>query len=277
MGAPEQEFEQRALNSGLAGLGGLPRSLGAAAREENNVIKEALQYLLGLAQPGFREEEDGRVYTSRPMQEMMPPLPTPIGVHTLSGFVALHKLRDNANNKAFIHIVDHLNVFLTNKELDPWRRREQGVHAQVPGNTPRFKFGQFLDPEEFIVGLQTMFEDPEYDNDHQKILRLVSNLAAEAVTISSDDGYSQRVATRQGIVTKTEEKVVPRVRLAPWRTFREVSQPTSDFILRLRGRGQGQQPMCALFESDGGEWENDAINNIKEFLAKELPSADIVA
>jgi hypothetical protein len=275
MGAPQQEFEQRALNSGLAGLGGLPRSLGAAAKEEN-MIKEALQYLLAMGEPIFREEQDGRLYSSRSLQEIMPPLPTPISVHTLAGFVALYKLRDNTNEKAFIHIVDHLNVLLVNKELDAWRRRENGVHAQVPSDTPRFRFGQYLDPDEFVVGLQTMFEDPQYDTDHQRVMRLVSNLAAEMVTISSDDGISQSVATRQGIVTKGEEKVVPRVRLSPWRTFREVSQPTSEFVLRLRGR-QGQQPACALFEADGGSWKNDAIDTIKDFLAKELPSADIVA
>jgi hypothetical protein len=240
------------------------------------MIKEALQYLLALSEPIFREESDGRVYTSRSMQEMQPPLPTAISVHTLSGFCTLYKLRDD-NATLFVQIVDHLNVLLVEKELDPWRRRASVVHAQVPSDAPRFRFGQYLDPEDFIVGLQTMFEDGDYQfGDHQKVLKLVSNLAAEMVTISSDDGYSQAVATKAGIVTKSEEKVTPRVRLSPWRTFREVGQPQSEFILRLRGR-QGQQPSCALFEADGGEWKNDAIKNIKEFLAKELANADIVA
>jgi hypothetical protein len=50
----------------------------------------------------------------------------------------------------------------------------------------------------------------------------------------------------------------------------------SDFILRLRSR-QGQMPSCALFEADGGEWKTNAMKNIREYLAKELPNADIVA
>ncbi|MFR2552756.1 MAG: hypothetical protein ACLS8D_13125 [Clostridioides difficile] len=29
-------------------------------------------------------------------------------------------------------------------------------------------------------------------------------------------------------------------------------------------------PSAALFEADGGAWRNEAIKNIKEYLAKEL-------
>jgi len=291
MGPAQQEFAQRNLHGGLmpangtatiqglapTGWGQFPaRSLGAAAAQGENVIKEALQYLVGLSEPMFREEGDGRVYSSRSMAEMQPPMPVPYEVHTLAGFCALYKLRDDSE-KLFVNIPDHLSVLLVEKELDPWRRRAVVALARVPQDAPRFRFGQWLEPEEFIIGMQTMFEDGDYDfADHRKIVKLVSNLAAEMVTISSDDGYSQSVATKQGIVTKAEEKVHPRVRLSPWRTFREVGQPSSEFILRLRGR-QGQQPSCALWEADGGSWRNDAIKNIKEFLAKELPDADIVA
>jgi hypothetical protein len=122
----------------------------------------------------------------------------------------------------------------------------------------------------------TLFEDAEYGTDHKKILKLVSGLAAEAVTISNDDGVSQQVVTRQGMVTKTEEKVSPRCSLSPFRTFREVAQPSSEFILRLRSR-QGQMPSCALFEADAGAWRVDAMKYIRDYLTKQLPEADIVA
>lgn len=240
------------------------------------MLAEFVQKLISLSEPHYKETEDGRIYVSRQMAEIQPPMVTAIQVQTLAGFRDLYKLHDSSEQPAVILIQDYSLVWLISKTVDEWRRRAQFVRAQLPSDTPKFRFGQWLDPEEAIIGLQTLFEDSEYGQDHKKVVRLLSNLAAEAVTISSDDGYSQTVQTKQGMVMKNEEKVTPRIRLSPYRTFREVSQPGSEFILRLRGR-QGQMPSISIWEADGGEWKNDAVKNIREYFAKELPDADIVA
>jgi hypothetical protein len=272
MGPPTQIFEQQ---NSLAGL--MPKSLGAAARqEENTVIKEAIDRLLSLAEPSFRVEDDGRLYSSKGLNEIQAPLIQPVAVQTLSGFVKLYQLQDE-ERPVFIHILGHDRVLAGAKEVDEWNRRPCYFTATLPSDAPKFRFGQYLDPEDFVIGMMTMFEDADFDHgDHRKVVKLCSGLVAEAVTISNDDGFSQQVITRQGMAMKNEEKVSPRVRLSPWRTFREVSQPASEFVLRLRGRKE-QQPMCALFEADGGEWKNDAIRNIKDYFIKALPDADIVA
>jgi hypothetical protein len=263
--------------TGFRTAGLMPRkSLGAAAAsEENNMLKEFVEKIVSLSEPVMQREEDGRLYVDKQLREVQKQVETPIQVQTLAGFRDLYKLRDDST-KCFIQIQDHLSVWLIAKELDEWNRRYHYVHAVVPTDAPRFRFGQWLDPEEFVIGLMTLFEDAEYGSDHKKIVKLVSGLAAEAVTISNDDGISQQVVTKQGMVTKNEEKVSPRVSLSPFRTFREVGQPMSDFVLRLRSR-QGQMPCCALFEADGGEWKTAAMKAIREYLVKELPEADIVA
>jgi hypothetical protein len=239
------------------------------------MLAEFVQKLVSLAEPHYREE-DGRLYVSRQMAELMPPVVTPIQVQTLAGFRDLFKLHDPNDAPAVILIQDYGTVSLIAKQVDEWRRRAVFVKAVLPSDTPRFRFGSFLDPEEFLIGLMTLFDHAEYDIDHKKIVKLVSSLAAEAVTISNDDGVSQQVVTRQGMVTKNEEKISPRVNLSPFRTFREVEQPSSEFVLRLRGRS-AQMPVCALFEADGGVWKDEAVKNIREYFAKELPDADIVA
>jgi hypothetical protein len=244
--------------------------------EENTMIKEAIDRVLQLAEPSFREEEDGRVYTNLPLREVQAPLAEPVKVQTLAGLVDLQKLREGKGD-SFIHIFGHDRVEVVAKTLDPWRRRDRYVVAALPSDAPRFRFGQYLEPEDFVIGMMTMFEDGDFAHgDHRKVVKLCSGLVAEAVQISNDDGFSQQVVTRQGMAMKNEEKVSPRVTLQPWRTFREVSQPASEFVLRLRGR-QGQTPLCALFEADGGEWKNTAIKNIKEYFEKALPGAEIVA
>jgi hypothetical protein len=278
MGPPREIIEQRRQGGGLMqSVTANTHSLGAAAyQEENNMLKEALEKLISLGEPIFREEEDGRVYTSRNMTALEPPEAAPIHVQTLAGFRDLYKLRDQSAEPALILIEDHLTVRLIAKKLDEWRRRECFVLAKVPSDAPRFRFGQWMDPEEFCIAMQTLFEDSEFGHDHKKIVKLVSNLAAEAVTISNDDGFSQQVVTKQGMVNKSEEKVSPRVSLSPYRTFREIGQPTSTFILRLRSR-TGAMPVVALFEADGGSWREDAMKSIREYFQKECEGADIVA
>lgn len=274
MGAPHEEFERYNAGAGL-----MPRrSLGAAAvPEENNMLKEFIEKIVSLAEPTIIKEEDGRVYSNQRLREVQPPLVQPICVQTLTGFRDLYMEHDHDEFPSIIHIQDHTSVWLMAKKVDEWQRRAAFVHAQLPSDSPRFRFGTWLDPEEFVIGLMTLFEDGDYAHgDHRKVVKLVNSLASEAVTISNDDGFSQQVVTKQGMVTKNEEKVSPRVSLSPYRTFREVSQPASDFILRLRSR-QGQMPSCALFEADGNAWRNDAVKNIKEYFAKELPNASVVA
>lgn len=61
------------------------------------------------------------------------------------------------------------------------------------------------------------------------------------------------------------ETVKPRLALQPFRTFREVPQPESDFILRL-----DENWRVGLFEADGGIWKMEAKDNIKAYLEEYL-------
>jgi hypothetical protein len=65
--------------------------------------------------------------------------------------------------------------------------------------------------------------------------------------------------------------------LSPYRTFRELNQPESAFIFRMRGGGEGKAPQCALFEADGGKWKLDAVQAIKLWLADFCPGIASIA
>jgi hypothetical protein len=106
--------------------------------------------------------------------------------------------------------------------------------------------------------------------DREKLLKIVGNIRDENVTEFGDDGVTQQVQARTGI-TRIENIVVPNpVVLKPYRTFTEVEQPESSFILRMR-----KGPEVALFEADGRAWENKAICNIRDYLRKELEGIEI--
>ncbi len=76
---------------------------------------------------------------------------------------------------------------------------------------------------------------------------------------------------------KDNESAKSIVSLRPFRTFREIEQPESEFLFRMQSSGNGVPPMCALFEADGGAWRMEAIARIKTFLKEKTSSVSIIA
>lgn len=126
----------------------------------------------------------------------------------------------------------------------------------------QFKFSAQLDLETFVVEVQSKFVDNE---ERARLLRLVGNLTSGNVTTASDDGVTQQVSVRAGVTLKGREAVENPFMLAPYRTFPEVTQPASPYILRIRDV-QNSLPTAMLVEADGGAWRLAAVQNIKSWL-----------
>ena len=84
-----------------------------------------------------------------------------------------------------------------------------------------------------------------------------------------DNGVTQEVSVRRGVALKEQQTVQPIVHLQPYRTFLEVVQPASDFLLRIDKDGHP-----ALYEADGGAWKLEAKRSIAAYLGGQL--ADLV-
>lgn len=169
-----------------------------------------------------------------------------------------------------VHVIDHLTVRVISHIDTIYRNRERYVRATYRPTQPYSSYDDYMALEEFKIWLLTDFEDNE---DRQAVLRLVGNVTDQQVKTSTDDGISQAVSSRVGIA-KVETAMVPNpVKLIPFRTFSEVVQPTSNFVLRMRsGIREDDLPKAALFEADGGRWKIKAMTNIKTWLKAELPS-----
>lgn len=100
------------------------------------------------------------------------------------------------------------------------------------------------------------------------VLRFVGTMRDEQSNQTADDGFSQRVTVRTGVAQVGDVTIVNPVYLAPRRTFPEIDQPESPYILRLR-----EGPQAALFRADDQAWRVEAIASIGAWLRDRLQAA----
>jgi hypothetical protein len=145
--------------------------------------------------------------------------------------------------------------------------------AECKRRIEAFPWGRYQDQEAFIVFLLSRFAEDSQGN-RELVGKLVGNIRQEQSAESADDGISQRVIVKNGIYKVGEAIIQNPVYLAPMRTFCEIAQPVSPFVLRVQ-----EGPAIALFEADAGEWRNAAVHGIRDYLTAMLDglSVDIIA
>lgn len=116
--------------------------------------------------------------------------------------------------------------------------------------------------QEAIIELRSRFIPSE---DSKYLLGLISRINNDEGVQSTDNGVSQTVTAKKGVSLMSTEQVKARISLRPFRTFREVEQPESEFILRLDDNAR-----VGLFEADGGVWKIEAKESIASYLRAEL-------
>jgi hypothetical protein len=94
---------------------------------------------------------------------------------------------------------------------------------------------------------------------------VVGSIQTESVQTSTDDGVSQTVTARSGIAKLVSMEVPNPVVLRPFRTFPEIEQPASNFVLRMERR-DGKLPRVALFETSDNQWKVEAVKKIGTYL-----------
>lgn len=233
------------------------------------MIKEALQYIVGLKEPSIKEI-NGVYYSDKDITRVEPVTrPVPFQVNTLSSLVDyIISNKDNIElNKAILHIENYTTISLFTT-LDQFNSRSEYIICKA--DVPTFKFDRYYNSEDFNIRLQSLFCDTA---DRAKILRIAGNIKTTEANTVADDGITQLIQTKKGVILGEEESVPNPVELAPYRTFTEISQPISKFIFRI-----SNGPEMALFEADGGAWKLIVIQRIKEYLENSLentPAKDI--
>lgn len=212
------------------------------------------------------------------------PPPGSLKMHTLSGFVDFLQ-DDKAPAGLAIHVESPERVVAVSRELvGHFKQRHvfaEAVYDPIfaePGRKQgeiAFAFGHYVSCETLIVALQAFFVPGDNRDD---VLSVVGNIKQEQVRHDSDDGVSQAVTARRGVSLVSDVKLPNPVRLRPYRTFVEVEQPASLFVLRAKQGEDGEgKPRCALFEADGGAWRRTAVETIGRHLRAALATIPVFA
>lgn len=228
------------------------------------MIAEAIEKIEGMAQAQILSN-NGRAYSDKELFDLESPAsqPTPFKLHTLSGLVDYIKSNVDMDGRSqrLIIVDGPKGVRLCSDLYGDFEQRDTLVTAE-PFLPEGFPVGRYVDVETFMIKLQSCFVQ---DETTKLILQLVGNMEASTVGTVADDGVSQTVATRKGVTKLENVKMPSPIMLRPFRTFQELEQPTSRFVLRLRGDGT-KLPEVALFEGDDNHWQLEAINSIRAFL-----------
>lgn len=226
------------------------------------MIAEAIDKILDIARP-TEIVVRGEHYSTIPLTRMQKDLRAePLEVATLTSLVRyIKEFNENLKDTPLlVRVVSPTRVELTTA-LDGDRKREilMIVHAELP----RIPFGSYIDNEKMLITVQAMFiDDPE--TDRAAVLKFAGTVTTGSIKEYGDDGVTQTATVKQGVASKTTAIVPSPCVLRPFRTFPEVEQPASKFIFRMRD--DGDEVKAALFEADGGAWQNEARENIRKYL-----------
>lgn len=215
---------------------------------------------------------EGRTFHTRKLFEITPPLVANTAVSTLGAIRDyLQKNPDGLDlAKIIVHVAAHDQVDIFSVADPTHRTREHFLRAQVKHKA--YPYGSYLDQENFVIAMQTYFDPSKGDT--AALLACAGNLADENVAAFGDDGVTQQVQVKAGILRKSEIQVPNPVTLVPYRTFMEIAQPPGKFVFRIQKGRQG--PEMAIFEADGGNWKLTAIDDIKTWLEAELPDGTTI-
>mgnify|MGYP000867004336 FL=1 len=241
--------------------------------------KATIDKIEELAMQNRTVEVDGQVFSEH---ELKPVFFTPraerLTVHSLLGFCTyINNGFDGLTKDDAMVIVSGINrAQLVSKLFGKDKSRETFIAADLC-EVEEFQFGQFMTQEEFAIKFRSLFV-PSEKNDTNYVLSFVSKLHGGTAITTEDDGITQQVGVSRGVSGKMTEKATLKsiVKLAPYRTFREIEQPESEFLLRMR-LDSNNIPLVALFEADGGAWRITAMNRIAEYIAKACPDVKIIA
>lgn len=229
------------------------------------MLRDFVNRIAEMAAPTIRDI-DGSVYSTKEMVLVADKKPMPSCID-LTGLDSVCKMvrneADHVGLQIFIQVKDYRSVAVFTA-LDSDEDRLYLYKCQA--DTPSVTIDRFIPYEKAVIELRSLYIP---NDDTAYLLELLSSISSESRVTSTDNGVTQKVEAKSGIALSSMVTVKPRVALCPFRTFIEVDQPESDFLMRISDKGE-----VGLYQADGGVWKLEATRNVAAYFEKEL--ADLI-
>lgn len=212
-------------------------------------------------------EKDGKMFSDIHLTEIKSKVdqPTAVGFRSLDAIVQVVKAEIRRHVcPIFINVKSPREVEVFSTYREDYKR-----DSLYTANISYQRRPEWYTYDEAMIALRSQFipnEGTKY------VLELLASVSDSNEVTSSDNGITQAVNIRKGVSLQSKAEVKPRVKLRPFRTFLELGQPESEFLLRLKPGNQdkGMDPQIGFFEADGGMWELDAKDNIASYFEESL-------
>lgn len=194
--------------------------------------------------------------------------PTTMECRSLSSIVDAFNANIHKGFDVTVQVVGPTEVVLVSPCVG--EERQRFVWARATADVPIFPFDKFLDVLPFIVLGQTTIIESDA---RTRVLQYVAKMTNGVAETIEDDGVKQIVTTRKGAAETPASTFQNPVSLQPYRTFSEITQPESNFVLRVETQGndpENLQGRPGLFLADGGAWRIKAMADIAAFLRQQL-------
>lgn len=230
------------------------------------MLKAAIEKIMELAKPRTFEV-DGETFLAnnsgdcKQVRTELDKVQT-IDLSSLDALVAFVKTEATKRyEKVYITIQTHKTVDCITHPSDRLRNERTYLYKAYATDVPGWDSKVTLPFEEAMIALRTRFQattDTEY------ALKLLSDITTGSKVTYNDNGVATSVVTKRGIDLQTNSSIRPIISLRPYRTFQEVEQPASQFLIRINERG------ISFIEADGGMWKLDARKTVKTYLESAL-------
>lgn len=230
------------------------------------MLKEFIEHIQKTTQPQILTvgRSTFAVTADGDANEMLPTLfhPDTLSLNSLDALVKLVKTEaSEMDTPLYITIPDHMTVRCFGQPSADERYFRQVYYEAHATDVPGWGEKNTLGFEEAQIALRTRFQETQ---DTLYAMKLLSDITCGAKITYNDNGVATSVVTRKGIDLQANESIRPIVKLRPYRTFQEVEQPESIFLIRISERG------ISFIEADGGMWKLSARETIKKFLEERL-------
>ena len=225
------------------------------------MLKEAIKEIERMSAPTIHEFE-GSIFASHELVHVMDKKPMPRCI-VLTGLDSICKMVRNETEHIGLQIFIQVNDYHSVSVFTTLDEDEDRLYLyKCAADTPAVTTDRFMAYEKAVIELRSLYipnEGTKY------LLQLLSSISNESKVTSTDNGVTQQVEARSGIALNSMVKIEPRVTLQPFRTFIEVEQPASEFLLRISERGE-----IGFFPADGGVWKLEATRNVAAYFEDKL-------